>query len=93
VGGFGGKRRSGENVPSPSSSPFSSEPSHKLCFSLHSPRTLCIFSQIWQTKSGPNRVSWEEGWQTGVCGRGLGVDKSPPQGACAEEPVDRAIQG
>jgi len=28
-----------------------------------------------------------------VCGTGLGVDKSQPQGACEEEPADRGIQG
>jgi len=28
-----------------------------------------------------------------VCGRGLRVDKSRPQGPCEEEPADRGIQG
>jgi len=48
---------------------------------------------IRQVKSGQNGISWEEGWPTGVCGRGLGVDKSRPPGACEEEPADMGIQG
>ena len=51
VGGFGQKSRSGENVPSPSPSPFSSEPPHMLFSSPHTPRTLCLFSWIRRTFS------------------------------------------
>jgi len=54
VGGFGRKGRSGEKVPSPSASPFSSKPPHKLCSSLRTPRTLCIFSWIRWTFSPLN---------------------------------------
>jgi len=53
-GGFRRKRRSGENVPSPSPSPFSSEPPYKLCSSPCTPRSLCVFSRIWQTFSPLN---------------------------------------
>jgi len=56
VEGFRRKRRSGENVHSPSPSPFSSETPHKLCSSPCTPRTLCIFSLIQCTKSGQNGI-------------------------------------
>jgi len=93
VGGFRRKSRSGENVYSHSPGPFSSKPPHKLCSCPRSSSIVSVFSRIRRMKSGPNGVSWDEGWRTVVCGRGLGVDKSQPQGAWEEEPADRGIQG
>jgi len=95
VGGCRQNTRRGKNLHSPCPSPFRSEPPPQDLFFKYSlnPRTLCIFYQIRGTISGQMEVSWQEGWPTGVCGRGLGGDKARPPGACEEEPADRGIQG
>ena len=72
---------------------FLPNPPHKVCSSPRTPRTLSLFTGIRRTKSAHNAVSWEEGWRTGVCVTGLGVDKSRTQGGREVEPADRGIQG
>ena len=98
-GGFRRKRRSGENVPSPSPSPFSSKPIPSSLLLPAPPEPFAYSPRSGRPNQGrtgyhgKKGVSGEEGWWIGVCGRGLGVDKSWPQGACEAEPADRGIQG